>query len=94
MKPLTWARVDILDAPRRLLRSATDRQRALFWRIVSVIKNAPEDGLFYRQEPDNTVLRQMTGAEMHVIYAVKYWPIGRVLQVVTIEIRDWEPRDG
>ena len=54
-------------------------ERARFDRILSVIKNAPEDGKFYALAPDNTRLLQMTGANMHVIYAVKYWPIGRVL---------------
>ena len=69
------------------------RQRRLNICDLLVIKNAPEDGKFYALAPDNTRLLQITGANMHVIYAVKYWPIGRVLLIVTIEIRDWEPRE-
>ena len=93
MKPLIWARV--MRSPRAdaVYRRMNNAERARFARILAVIKNAPEDGKFYALAPDNTRLLQMTGANMHVIYGVKYWPIGRVLLIVTIEIRDWEPRE-
>lgn len=92
MKPLIWARVVRSPRADAVYRRMNDVERARFARILLVIKNAPEDGKFYALAPDNTRLLQMTGANMHVIYGVKYWPIGRVLLIVTIEIRDWEPR--
>ena len=92
MKQLTWARV-VYAHEAYAVREAMDQEhRRRLDRIITVIKNAPEDGLFVRQAPDGAVLRQMTGADTHVVYAVKYWEIGRVLLIVTIEIRDWEPR--
>lgn len=91
MMPLVWARVVFspgADATRRTL----DREHlARLKRVIAVIKNGPEDGLFAGQAADGTVLRQMTGADTHVVYAVTFWPVGRVLLVVRIEIRDWTP---
>jgi hypothetical protein len=68
--------------------------RARLSRVISVIKNGPEDGKFFSQEADGPVLRQMSGGDTHVVYAVAYRVIGRVLRIVFIEIRDWEPRES
>jgi len=93
VQPLTWARVVRSPRADAVYQQMNDAERARFDRIIAVIKNAPEDGKFYAMAPDNARLLQMTGANMHVIYTVKYWPIGRVLLIITIEIRDWEPRE-
>ncbi|WP_129629368.1 hypothetical protein [Candidatus Oscillochloris fontis] len=93
MKPLTWAQVVFsrdADAMRRSM-DAVHRERLK--NIITVIKNGPEDGLFAAQAADGTILRQMTGADTHVVYAVTFWQIGRVLLIVRIEIRDWIPLD-
>lgn len=93
MQPLIWAGVPHGPRADTVYRRMSAAERARFDRIIAVIKNAPEDGKFYALAPDNTRLLQMTGANMHVIYAVKYWPIGRALLIVTIEIRDWKSRE-
>lgn len=93
MKPLTWARVVFsrdADAMRRTMDTAHQERLK---RIIAVIKNGSEDGPFAGQTVDGTILRQMTGADTHVVYAVTYWQIGRVLLIVRIEIRDWTPLD-
>ncbi len=93
MNPLIWARV-VFSPQADAIRQRMDQAHIhRLKRVIQVIKNAPEDGLFSRETPDGTVLRQMTGMDTHVVYAVKYWTVGRVLVIVTIEIRDWEPRD-
>jgi hypothetical protein len=94
VNPLIWARVALSPRADAVHRQMNDAEHARFGQIIAVIKNAPEDGKFYALASDNTRLLQMTGANMHVIYAVKYWPIGRVLLIVTIEIRDWEPKES
>ena len=86
-----WARIVLTPRAQAVLTAMDEEHRARFWRIVAVITNAPGDGAFFMQATDGTVLRQMTGMDTHVIYAVRYWPVGRVLQVALIEIRDWQP---
>ncbi|PDW03567.1 hypothetical protein [Candidatus Viridilinea mediisalina] len=86
MKPLVWARV--------VFSPAADRVRQRLARVISVIKNGPEDGHFAGYDANGHVLRQMTGADTHVIYRVNFWPIGRVLLIVWIEIRDWAPLES
>jgi hypothetical protein len=87
----TWARVALSPRAQAVLDTLTPAQRTRFWQIVSVIKHAPEDGAFYMRNADGSISRQMTGADTHVIYTVRFWPIGRVLLIVLIEISDWQP---
>ncbi|NJO81895.1 MAG: hypothetical protein HC828_03330 [Blastochloris sp.] len=90
---ITWARV-IYERQAYAVREAmTEEERERIDRVIEVIKNAPEDGSHYANASDGTILRQMTGGNIHVIYVVKHWAIGRVLGITTIEIRDWEPLD-
>jgi hypothetical protein len=88
---LTWKRIVLSRAAQQILNSTDDEHRDRFWRIVKVIKQAPEDGGFYMKAHDGAVIRQMTGIDTHVQYTVRMWPVGRVLQIVWIEIRDWTP---
>ncbi len=91
MGQLTWARVVLSRRAQAALERMDPAHRERFWRIVSVIKNAPESGAFFMQVDDGAIIRQMTGADTHVIYGVRIWPIGRILQIILIEIRDWQP---
>ena len=91
MTTLTWARVALSPRAQATLEQLTEAQRVRFWQIVSVIKNAPDEGAFYMRNSDGSIARQMTGADTHVIYTVRFWPIGRVLLIVLIEINDWVP---
>jgi hypothetical protein len=84
-------RVTLLPRAQEALDACSDGERARFWKIVSVIKNAPEDGAFVEALTPNQVIRQMTGANMHVQYYVETWAIGQALLVVRIFILDWEP---
>jgi hypothetical protein len=61
--------------------------------VIEVIKNGPEDGLYAGEDDHGYTLRQMSAADIHVIYRVTLWTIGRVLLVYDIEIRDWEMLD-
>ncbi|NNJ13702.1 hypothetical protein EKD04_025585 [Chloroflexales bacterium ZM16-3] len=93
MNPLTWARV-VFSPQADAIRQRMDQEHIhRLRRVIQVIKNAPEDGKFFAEESDGTVLRQMTGADTHVIYSVVFWPVGRVLRIARIEIRDWQPLD-
>ncbi|MBP1469000.1 hypothetical protein EYB53_025045 [Candidatus Chloroploca sp. M-50] len=91
MKPLIWAKVVFSPAAERLRQQLDAEHRRRLARVISVIKNGPEDGSFAGHDREGHALYQMTGADTHVIYQVTFWPIGRVLLIVFIEIRDWEP---
>lgn len=94
MKPLTWAKV-VFSRQADALRQRMDREHVRrLAQVIAVIKNGPEDGPVAGYDADGNLLRQMTGADTHVIYHVTFWPIGRVLQIALIEIRDWEPLES
>ncbi len=61
-------RVALLPRAQEALDAWSDSERARFWKIVSVSKNAPEDGAFVEALTSNQAIRQMTGANMHVQY--------------------------
>jgi hypothetical protein len=66
----------------------------LLERAIAFIKHGPADGIpVANDEQDGTVMRQISVHDRHVQYTVKYWPIGRALLMITIEIRPWEPLD-
>ena len=62
MQPLIWARVVRSPRADAVYQLLNDAERARFDRIISAIKNAPEDGTYYALTPDNTRQLQMTGA--------------------------------
>lgn len=93
MQPLVWARIAFSPHADAVRRQMDQTHRDRLDRVITVIQQSPEDGDIYGTMTDGTRLRQKTGADTHVIYAVKYWPVGRVLLIVFIEIRDWEPLD-
>lgn len=94
MQPLAWARVMYNRQSWHAKQELSDEQRMLLDIAIAFIKNGPEDGIVIGTDAaDGTVIRQVSVREIHVQYAVKYWHIGRVLLVTTIEIRHWEPLD-
>jgi hypothetical protein len=77
-------RVVVLPAAQRVL-------DARFWRIVGVIKTAPEDGAVVGNLADGRAIRQMTGTNMHVQYYRETFAVGPAIVVVRIFILDWKP---
>lgn len=94
MQPLTWDRVVYNRQAWHAREALSSTHRQLLDSAIDCIKNGPEDGLpVGEDDQDGTVIRQISVRELHVQYTVKYWQIGRVLLITTIEIRHWEPVD-
>jgi len=94
VQPLTWARVTYSATAWRVKQQLSDEERELLDIAIDFIKNGPEDGIEVgKDEDDGTVIRQVSVRQVHVQYTVKFWQVGRVLLVATIEIRHWEPVD-
>ncbi|NJO81546.1 MAG: hypothetical protein HC828_01460 [Blastochloris sp.] len=93
---ITWARVSFSWQADAMLRQMDGFYRQRVNNIIQVIKVTHDDA---KERPvghllDGTKLFQRTGGNLHISYAIKYWTTGCVLQIVFIEIRDWEPLDG
>jgi len=86
-----WVRIALSPRAQSLYDVMEPSQQKRFWHIVAVIRQAPEDGAFFMRNADGSMVRQMTGANLHVISTVRMWPIGRVLLIALIEINDWQP---
>ena len=84
-------RVVLLPQVQQAFDACSAAEQVRFWKIISVIKNAPEDGAFVEALRPNQAIRQMTGANMHVQYYVETWAIGQALLVVRMFMLDWEP---
>ena len=91
MKPLTWARVVFSRRADAVKRGMDHVHLQRLAQVIQVIKNGPADGRFAGYDADGSPLHQMTGMDTHGVYHVAFWPIGRVLRIAMIEIRDWEP---
>lgn len=94
MSMIKWISVNFSPQAQAIRETLDAQEKRRLNTIIQAIKNAPRDGHFYAPPPNpGEPLRQMTGGNMHVIYRANVVSLGWLLQIVLIEIRDWQMLD-
>ena len=87
--------VEIVIAGRAVatLRQLDSPHRVQFDRLVAALRLSPEAGLFYAYDGEGRILRQVSGADLHVIYTLTYRVQRDRVFIIAIELAEWSPRE-
>nr|MCU0492224.1 hypothetical protein [Chloroflexaceae bacterium] len=88
------ARVEVIVLGRAVavIRQMIPTQRAQFDRLIAAMRLSPQAGVFYGYDLEQRVLRQVSAADVHIIYTITYRQQGERLFVVAVEIAEWTPK--